>query len=48
MAGDLDFAQALRERVATLQGLPATVVDKVIGRLDYTSGGKTLVATMAA
>src|SRR6516162_9268794 len=34
MRGELDFAQSLQQRVATLTGLPATVVDEVAGQLE--------------
>ncbi len=49
MRGEIDFAPALRERVALLKGLPATIVDTVIAdRIRLTPGGPTLVATMRA
>src|SRR5271166_2532148 len=49
MRGELAFAPALRERVALLAGLPASVIDEVIAnRITLTPGGKTLVATMRA
>ncbi|HDR27413.1 phosphoserine phosphatase SerB [Rhodovulum sp.] len=49
MNGELDFAGALRERVALLAGLPAEVVDKVLStRITHTPGGRELVATMKA
>ncbi len=47
MRGEIDFALALRERVALLAGLPAAVVDDVIARrITLTPGGCTLVRTM--
>jgi phosphoserine phosphatase len=47
MRGEIAFEPALRERVALLKGLPATVVDDVIrDRITITPGAKTLVATM--
>ncbi|HSV21940.1 MAG TPA: phosphoserine phosphatase SerB [Xanthobacteraceae bacterium] len=47
MRGEIEFAPALRERVALLAGLPATVVDDVIAkRITLTPGGRTLVQTM--
>ena len=47
MRGEIDFAPALRERVALLAGLPAKVVDEVIAkRITLTPGGRTLVRTM--
>jgi phosphoserine phosphatase len=49
MRGEIEFAPALRERVALLKGLPATVIDTVITeRIRLTPGGRTLVATMRA
>ncbi len=47
MRGEIEFAPALRERVAVLAGLPAVVVDEVIAqRITLTPGGPTLVRTM--
>jgi phosphoserine phosphatase len=47
MRGEIEFAPALRERVALLEGLPAAVVDQVIAqRITVTPGGSTLVQTM--
>ena len=47
MRGEIEFAPALRERVAVLAGLPAAVVDEVIAkRITLTPGGRTLVRTM--
>lgn len=46
MRGELDFEGALRERVGLMAGLPATVIDELIAKTDFTPGGKTLVATM--
>jgi phosphoserine phosphatase len=49
MRGEIAFVPALIERVALLKGLPATVVDDVIGkRITLTPGAQTLVATMRA
>jgi phosphoserine phosphatase len=49
MRGEIAFAPALRERVALLKGLPATVIDTVIAeRIRLTPGGPILVATMRA
>jgi phosphoserine phosphatase len=49
MNGELDFEGSLRARVALLAGLPASVIAEVIaGRITYTPGGRTLVATMRA
>src|SRR5258707_5814184 len=47
MRGEIEFAPALRERVALLEGLPASVVDEVIAkRIRLTPGARTLVATL--
>ena len=49
MNGEIAFEPALRERVALLAGLDASVIDSIIrNRLTLTSGGRTLVATMKA
>jgi phosphoserine phosphatase len=49
MRGEIDFAPALRERVALLKGLPASTVDKVIAeRIRPNSGAAALVRTMRA
>jgi phosphoserine phosphatase len=47
MRGEIEFAPALRERVAVLAGLPANVADAVIAqRITLTPGGPALVRTM--
>ncbi len=47
MRGELDFAAALRERVAMLKGLSLTALQRVYaGRIRLNPGAKTLVATM--
>ncbi|WOH79730.1 phosphoserine phosphatase SerB [Bradyrhizobium sp. BEA-2-5] len=49
MRGEIEFEPALRERVALLKDLPASVVDEVLARrITLTPGGRTLVATMRA
>ncbi len=49
MRGEIDFEPALRERVALLKGLPATVVEEIIAtRITLMPGGRELVATMKA
>ncbi|MBN8942530.1 MAG: phosphoserine phosphatase SerB [Rhizobiales bacterium] len=49
MRGEIDFEPALRERVALLKGLPASVVGDVIDkRITLTPGGRELVGTMRA
>lgn len=47
MRGEIAFEPALRERVALLKGLPATVIDDVItNRITLTPGARILVETM--
>ncbi|MEF3048911.1 phosphoserine phosphatase SerB [Pseudotabrizicola sp. L79] len=49
MNGELDFEDALRERVGLLKGLPVAVIDRVIrDRITLMPGGKALLATMRA
>jgi phosphoserine phosphatase len=49
MRGEIEFAPALRERVALLKGLSVDVVGEVIEkRLTLTPGGRELVNTMRA
>ncbi|MGN6742101.1 MAG: phosphoserine phosphatase SerB [Amnibacterium sp.] len=43
MRGELDFAASLTRRVALLEGLPATVLDEVRGRITVTTGVPALV-----
>jgi phosphoserine phosphatase len=46
MNGELDFAAALTERVALLQGLPARVLDEAASRIRLMSGARALLATL--
>lgn len=47
MNGELDFEGALIERVRLLEGLPETVIGKVLReRITYMPGGRELLATM--
>lgn len=46
MRGELDFAEALRARVATLEGLPASAIDAVIDQVRLTPGARTLCRTL--
>lgn len=48
MAGELDFAQSLTERVAMLANLPETALATSFDRISYSPGAATLVATMRA
>ncbi|APG28680.1 phosphoserine phosphatase SerB [Syntrophotalea acetylenivorans] len=43
MNGELDFQQALRERVSLLKGLPADALEQVYHDLPFTPGAKNLV-----
>lgn len=47
MRGELDFAESLRARVATLAALPATVVDEVAAEITLTPGVPELLAWAA-
>jgi phosphoserine phosphatase len=46
MHGELDFAASLRQRVATLAGLPAGVLDEVADELELTPGARTTLRTL--
>ena len=46
MAGELDFEQSLRQRVALLEGVPAAALDEVYAELQLTPGARTLVRTL--
>jgi phosphoserine phosphatase len=48
MRGELDFKEALRERVAMLKGLPATALDETLKITELTGGARQLVQTMRA
>jgi len=49
MRGEIEFEPALRERVALLKDMPASVVDEVLAkRITPTPGGRELVMTMRA
>ncbi len=49
MNGELDFEQALDERVSLLAGLPVEIIDQVLERrITLTPGGPALLATMKA
>ena len=48
MAGELDFTEALRARVALLQGLPASVFDEVRAAVHFTNGALALIGTLHA
>jgi phosphoserine phosphatase len=46
MAGELDFAASLHERVARLAGTPASALDRVGDRVRLTPGARTFVRTL--
>jgi phosphoserine phosphatase len=48
MAGELDFAQSLIERVATLKGLPDSVFADVQSRIKITKGAKETIQAIQA
>lgn len=49
MNGQLDFEEALKERVGFLQGLPVSIIDEVLAeRIELMPGGPVLLATMKA
>jgi phosphoserine phosphatase len=48
MAGELDFAESLHARVATLAGLPSTVFAEAASRIRLTAGVPELVAGLHA
>ena len=49
MRGELDFAEALRERVALMRGLDIGAIDTILReRITYVPGGRELIATMKA
>lgn len=46
MQGELDFAEALRARVKTLAGLPASTLDDVFDQVQYAPGARTMIRTL--
>lgn len=46
MAGELDFTESLRRRVAVLAGLPETVLAEVAAELELTPGARTTIRTL--
>jgi phosphoserine phosphatase len=48
MRGELDFAQALIERVAMLDGLPESALARTLAATHLTPGARTLIQTMKA
>lgn len=48
MRGELDFAESLRERVATLAGTPSSVFEEAYARIRLTPGIRELIAEVHA
>ena len=48
MRGELDFQDSLRQRVATLAGLPESVLQTVADRLEFTEGAQALLHNLRA
>ncbi|BDB41325.1 MULTISPECIES: phosphoserine phosphatase SerB [Mycobacterium] len=46
MRGELDFAESLQQRVATLAGLPASVIQEVADQLELMPGARTTIRTL--
>jgi phosphoserine phosphatase len=46
MRGELDFAESLHRRVATLAGLPATILEEVGEQIELTPGARTTLRTL--
>lgn len=48
MNGEIEFKQALKERVHLLKGLPATILDSIVENLDVTPGAEELIMALKA
>ncbi|QIK76576.1 phosphoserine phosphatase SerB [Nocardioides piscis] len=46
MAGELDFEESLRSRVALLEGVPASAIDEVYDAIELAPGARTLVRVL--
>jgi phosphoserine phosphatase len=46
MRGELDFAEALRQRVAMLAGLPESVITELLTEIRLAPGARTLIRTL--
>lgn len=44
MRGELDFSQSLHQRVRALEGLPMSVIDEVVSRIELSDGAEQLVS----
>lgn len=48
MRGEIDFAESLASRVATLRGVPASTLDDALGKVTVTPGAQALVDAVHA
>ncbi|WP_061962004.1 phosphoserine phosphatase SerB [Demequina flava] len=48
MRGEIDFGESLRQRVATLEGVPDTVFAEVLDEVQFTPGAHELISTLQA
>ncbi|MFN3866174.1 MAG: phosphoserine phosphatase SerB [Demequina sp.] len=46
MRGQIDFGESLRQRVATLEGVPDSVFEEVLAEVRLTPGAENLVSTL--
>ncbi len=46
MRGEIDFEESLRQRVATLKGLDASIIEDVIADITLTPGARTTITTL--
>ncbi len=46
MRGEIDFADSLHKRVATLAGLPAELLDEIADQVELTPGARTTIRTL--
>jgi phosphoserine phosphatase len=46
MRGEIDFTESLHQRVATLAGLDASVIDEVAAGIELTPGARTTIRTL--
>ncbi len=46
MNGELDFKESLRQRVASLEGLPASAMEEIAEKLPLTDGAELLIRTL--
>ncbi|KQO39040.1 MULTISPECIES: phosphoserine phosphatase SerB [unclassified Aeromicrobium] len=46
MRGEIDFEESLRQRVARLEGVPASALEEVHAALTYTPGARTMIRSL--